>query len=94
MSGTALIAAVVLLVAPGAALARDHTSARPSRTHSGGMASSPRPASHHSKNDIHSSSQALGSGDTKSSPSPNADAAVQAENELLDRKLKSICRGC
>jgi hypothetical protein len=25
---------------------------------------------------------------------PSANATVNAENQLLDRKMKSICRGC
>jgi hypothetical protein len=29
-----------------------------------------------------------------SGPNPDADATVNAENRLLDKKLKSICRGC
>ena len=36
----------------------------------------------------------LGSGRSAAEPATSADAAVKAENELLDRKLKSICRGC
>lgn len=37
---------------------------------------------------------ALGSGRAATEPATNTDAAVKAENQLLDRKLKSICRGC
>jgi hypothetical protein len=29
-----------------------------------------------------------------SGPNPSADATVNAENQLLDKKMKSICRGC
>ncbi|MBR1091098.1 hypothetical protein JQ621_26880 [Bradyrhizobium manausense] len=29
-----------------------------------------------------------------SGTNPDADATVSAENKLLDKKLKSICRGC
>jgi len=36
----------------------------------------------------------LGTGKAATGPSTNTDAAVKAENQLLDRKLKSICRGC
>jgi hypothetical protein len=36
----------------------------------------------------------MGSGEAKPPSMPNTDAAIQAENSLLDRKLKSICRGC
>ncbi|WP_426615157.1 hypothetical protein [Bradyrhizobium sp. McL0616] len=31
---------------------------------------------------------------TVSGANPDADATVGAENRLLDKKLKSICRGC
>jgi hypothetical protein len=39
-------------------------------------------------------SAALGSGKAKPASTLDTDAAIQAENNLLDRKLKSICRGC
>jgi hypothetical protein len=39
-------------------------------------------------------SAALGSGRADTGPSTSTDAAVRAENELIDRKLKGICRGC
>jgi hypothetical protein len=94
MSGMGLIAAVVLLIGPSAALARNHTSARPPGAHSAGTAQSSGPALKHWKRGGHTGSTALGAGEAKPASQPNADAAVQAENELLDRKLKSICRGC
>jgi len=94
MSGMGLMAAAVLLIAPCAALARNHTSAPPPRTHSGCIAQSSGPSSNHRDKGIRTHSTSPGSGDATPSPPPNTDAAVQAENELLDRKLKSICRGC
>jgi len=88
------MAAAVLLIAPCAALARNHTSAPPRRTHSRCIAQSSEPSLNHRNKGIRTRSTAPGSGDATPSSSPNTDAAVQAENELLDRKLKSICRGC
>ena len=84
MSEMGLIAAVVLLIAPCAALARNHTSARPPHANRGGIAQSSGPSLNHRNKGIHTGSTALGSGDTKPLSSPNADAAVQAENELLE----------
>jgi hypothetical protein len=89
-----LMAAVVLLVAPCTVLARNHTGARAPHAHGGAIAQSSGPSLNHRNERPRTRSTALSSGDTNSPSSPNADAAVQAENELLDRKLKSICRGC
>jgi len=36
----------------------------------------------------------LGTGQATEPPTTSGDAAINAENEILDRKLKSICRGC
>jgi len=94
ISGMGLIAAVVLLVAQGPVLARNHTGARPPGASRAAIAPSSGPALKHRKSGTTAGPTALGSGDAAPAPQPNADAAVQAENELLDRKLKSICRGC
>jgi hypothetical protein len=94
MSGMSLMTTVVLFVLPCAALARNHTSSRPPRSHSESTARSSGPSLNHRNEAIRTGSQALGAGDTKPSPSADTDAAVQAENEVLNRKLKSICRGC
>ena len=40
------------------------------------------------------SGTALGTGKAKPPPMPSGDTAIQQENAILDRKLKSICRGC
>ena len=39
-------------------------------------------------------SAGLGSGHAAAGPAISTDAAIKAENELIDRKLKGICRGC
>lgn len=91
MSGLGLIAAVVLLVAPCASPAESNSGAPPPDTNSAGTAQSSGPAVNR---DVTTGSAALGSGKAMPPPTLNTDAAIQAENNLLDRKLKSICRGC
>ena len=39
------------------------------------------------------SSERLGTG-TAAVPQTSSDAAINEENKTIDRKLKSICRGC
>ncbi len=36
----------------------------------------------------------LGTGNAKPPETPNGDAVINQENAILERKLKSICRGC
>ena len=36
----------------------------------------------------------LGTGRAKAPDTPSADAVINQENAILDRKLKSICKGC
>jgi hypothetical protein len=36
----------------------------------------------------------LGTGHAKPPATPSADAVINQENALLERKLKGICRGC
>ena len=93
MSGLGLIAAVVLLIAPCASPAESNSSAPPPDTNSAGTAQSSGPAVNR-QSDLTTGSAALGSGKATPPPTLNTDAAIQAENNLLDRKLKSICRGC
>ena len=39
-------------------------------------------------------SRAAGGGTAATSPQTNGDVAIDQEDEAIDRKLKSICRGC
>jgi hypothetical protein len=39
-------------------------------------------------------SAGMGSGKAAISPSASPEAAIKDENATIDRKLKSICRGC
>jgi hypothetical protein len=61
-------------------------------TGAGGVANSPTPPPGTNSLGTAQSSGA-GSGGTIGSGT-GTDAAVNAENKLLDKKLKSICRGC
>jgi hypothetical protein len=40
------------------------------------------------------SARAAPGGTAATGPSQSGDVAVDAENKVIDRKLKSICRGC
>ncbi len=88
MTRRSAYAALILLASTSAALAQTHTS--PRGTNSAGTAQSSGP----NRASGVTTGAGLGSGRSAAEPTTNADAAVKAENELLDRKLKSICRGC
>jgi len=83
MSGIAALAAMLAFAAPPASATqhRSHTK----RT---------RSAATNRAQGVTTGSARLGTGQAANGPSTNTDAAVKAENELLGRKLKSICRGC
>ena len=93
MTGLGLIAAIALFAAPTAALAQNNASAPPPGTNSAGTAQSSGAASNRGSGVTTGSAQ-MGSGEAKPPPMPNTDAAIGAENNTIDRKLKSICRGC
>ncbi|MBK3666081.1 hypothetical protein JJE66_33280 [Bradyrhizobium diazoefficiens] len=62
----------------------------------GGVANAPPPGTN-SLGTAQSSGAKAAPGVTTGAASgknPNADATVNAENQLLDKKMKSICRGC
>jgi hypothetical protein len=87
ISAIVLIAAVTLAVAPAMSFAR--RGALPRGTNSAGTAQSSGGASHRKQG-----TGGLGTGHAKEPATPSADAMINKENALLDRKLKSICRGC
>ena len=88
ISSIVLIAVVALASGPIPSFARSGVS--PRGTNSAGTAQS----SGKSRHGKHVGNGALGSGHAKPQSTPSADAVVNEENALLDRKLKSICRGC
>ncbi len=87
ISAIVLIAAVALAFAPTQSFARRGASAR--GTNSAGTAQSSGGIK-----DNHPAGGGLGTGHAKEPATPSADAVINQENTLLDRKLKSICRGC
>jgi hypothetical protein len=93
MSGMGLIAAIVLLAAPCASLAQNNNSSAPPGTNGSGTAQSSGPTSNREPG-VSTGSSGMGSGNAAPPATPNTDATVNAENNTIDRKLKSICRGC
>ncbi|MBR0880167.1 hypothetical protein ABIF65_004473 [Bradyrhizobium japonicum] len=60
----------------------------------GGVANSPAPPPGTNSLGTAQSSGASRGGTTGAATSGSPDAAVNAENKLLDKKMKGICRGC
>ena len=88
MSAIVLIAAVAMASAPFTSFAQSGTS--PRGTNSAGTAQSSGKA----PNRQQGTGGALGTGHAKQPDTPSGDAVINQENAILDRKLKSICRGC
>jgi len=84
MWGLAALVATLAFVAPAASAPHDRSHAN--RTGSATATNSDA--------GVTTGAAPLGTGKAATGPSTNTDAAVKAENQLLDRKLKSICRGC
>ncbi len=86
-SAIVLIAAVALACAPDTSFAQ--SGASPRGTNSAGTAQSSGGAPNAKQG-----AGGLGTGRAKAPDTPSADAVINQENAILDRKLKSICRGC
>jgi hypothetical protein len=95
MTRRSAYAALILLAGTTTSAAFAQANSNPSTpgTNSAGTAQSSGGASNRAAG-VTTGSAGLGSGRAGLEPSTSADAAVKAENELLNRKLKSICRGC
>jgi len=89
MTRRSAYAALILLASTSAALAQTNSPG----TNSAGTAQSSGRASNRGDG-MTTGAAGLGSGRAATAPTTNTDDAVNAENRLLDRKLKSICRGC
>ena len=87
ISAVVLITAVAVISAPALAFAQD--AASPRGTNSAGTAQPSGGASNAKQG-----TGGLGSGRAKPPDTPSGDAVINQENAILDRKLKSICRGC
>jgi hypothetical protein len=93
MTRTSAFTALVLLASAGAAFAQTNTNAQPRGTNSAGTSQSSGAASNREPG-MTTGSAGLGSGRAATEPSTSPDAAINAENNTIDRKLKGICRGC
>jgi hypothetical protein len=93
-TSAALIATLVCLAASHALLAQSNTGTPPPGTNSVGTAQSSGGAALNRQPGVTTGSAGLGSGNAAPPPATDADAAIKKENQLLDSKLKSICRGC
>ena len=88
ISAIVLSAAVAMTPAPVPSFAQGGAS--PRGTNSAGTAQSSGGA----PNQKQGTGGGLGTGRAKPPETPSADAVINQENAILDRKLKSICRGC
>jgi hypothetical protein len=86
---SALVLIVAIVAAPAASLAQNNAS--PPGTNSAGTAQS---SGAPNRAPGATSGTALGTGKAAPPPTPSGDAVINQENAILDRKLKSICRGC
>jgi hypothetical protein len=93
ISGTALIAVMVLLAAPSLSLAQNDNRARPSVTDSTGATKSAGSAANREPG-VTTGSAGLGTGKADVNPPNDTNAVVNQENNTIDHKLKGICRGC
>ena len=96
VSLVAVIAAISILIPPAAAWAQ--SASRPSAgSNSAGIARSIGSGVNSSVNTepgvTTGSVGRLGTG-TAATPQTDSDAAINEENKTIDRRLKSICRGC
>jgi hypothetical protein len=93
-TSTAPIAALIALAASHASLAQNAASGSPPGTNSAGTAQSSGGAALNRQPDVTTGSAALGTGNAAPPPTTSADTAINKENQILDSKMRSICRGC
>ena len=92
-SAIAMLAAILMLAAPAASQAQGAASAPPPGTNSAGTAQSSGGALNRDSG-VTTGSAGMGSGKAATPPATSPDTAIREENATIDRKLKSICRGC
>ena len=92
-TSTVLIAALVSFAASQASFAQSGAGAPPPGTNSAGTAQSSGGAALNRQEGV-TTGAGLGSGTAPPPPTSNGDAAINKENQVLDSKMKSICRGC
>ena len=91
-TSTAVMAAFIALAASYTSLAQNGAGAPPPGTNSAGTAQSSGGTALNRQPGVTTGS-GLGSGNA-APPATSTDAAINKENQLLDSKMKSICRGC
>jgi len=92
-TSTAVMAAFIALAASHTSLAQNAAGAPPPPgTNSAGTAQSSGGTAQNRQPGVTTGS-GLGSGNA-APPATSTDAAINKENQLLDSKMKSICRGC
>ena len=93
VSGIAGLAVLVMFAAASTALAQHGTNAPPRGTNSAGTAQSSAPAPNREPG-VTTGAAGAGTGHAEPEKTASPDAAISAENDIIDRKLKGICRGC
>lgn len=93
-TSTALIAVLIVFAGSHASLAQNGAGSPPPGTNSAGTAQSSGGAALNRQPGVTTGSAGLGSGNANPPPTTSADTAINKENQLLDSKMKSICRGC
>jgi hypothetical protein len=88
------ISAIVLIAAVTIASTPPHAFARAKATPRGANSAGTAQSSGRARHDNHAQGGGLGTGQAKEPATPSGDAVINQENAILDRKLKSICRGC
>jgi len=100
-ASAAAIVAIALLISPVTLLAQsaggpsagDNSAPAPG-TNSAGTAQSSGASVNSGSGVTTGSAGSLGTGTAATRPQESTDAAINAENKTIDRKLKGICRGC
>jgi hypothetical protein len=91
-SATVMLATLLMLAVPVASGAQG-VDAPPPGTNSAGTAQSSAKTPNRDSGTT-TGSAGMGSGRATTPPITTPDAAIKNENNLLDHKLKGICRGC
>jgi hypothetical protein len=89
-SAIAMLAAILMLAAPASSRAQGGASAPPP----GAGTAQSSGAVLNRDSGVTTGASGMGSGRAATAPTTSQDTAIRDENITIDRKLKSICRGC
>jgi len=92
-SAIAMLAAILVLAAPAVSQAQGGTGAPPPGTNSAGTAQSSGGVLNRDPG-MTTGASGMGSGRAATPPTISPETAIKDENTIIDRELKSICRGC